>query len=126
MLTEEGRIAPEGITIFPFADAATNTFRVRLELPDGQFALYPGMFVKVAFVVGESRRLLIPTAALVRRSEVTGVYVVNADGSIRFRQVRVGNEFDARTEVLAGLAEGEEVALEPVQAGILVKSTVGR
>lgn len=126
VLTDEGRVVPREITIFPFADPATNTFTVRLELPDGQFALYPGMFVKVAFVVGESRRLLIPTAALVRRSEVTGVYVVNDDQTIRFRQVRAGNQFDARTEVLAGLLEGERVALDPVQAGIFVKSSVGR
>jgi RND family efflux transporter MFP subunit len=126
VLTEEGRVAPRGMTIFPYADPATNTFRVRLELPEGQFALYPGMFVKVAFVVGESQRLLIPTSALARRSEVTGVYVVEDPRTIRFRQVRSGNEFDTRTEILAGLGEGERVAVDPVQAGIFVKSSVGR
>lgn len=126
VLTGEGRVAPREITIFPFADPATNTFTVRLVLPEGRFGLYPGMFVKVAFVVGESQRLLIPTAALVRRSEVTGVYVAVEDRTIRFRQVRAGNEFDTRTEVLAGLRAGERVALDPVQAGIFVKSGVGR
>lgn len=126
VITDEGRVSPSKITVFPFADEATNTLKVRLELPQGQFALYPGMFVKVAFVVGESDRLLIPTAALIHRSEVTAVYVVTADREIRLRQLRVGNQFDDRTEVLAGLSEGELVATDPVAAGIYVKSRAGR
>ena len=122
VLTDEGRVEATRVTIFPFADAASNTFRVRLELPEGQFALYPGMFVKVAFVVGEARRLLVPSSALLRRSEVTGVYIVDAAGDVRMRQVRVGGRFDQRTEVLAGLREGENVAADPVKAGIYLKT----
>jgi RND family efflux transporter MFP subunit len=120
ILTPAGRVKPEKITIFPVADPVSNTFRVRLELPEGQFGLYPGMFVKVAFQVGEAKRLLIPSAALVRRSEVTGVYVA-ADGGIRLRQIRVGASVGNRIEVLAGLTEGELVALDPVRAGIYAK-----
>jgi len=120
VLTGEGPVKPEKITIFPVADPLTNTFRVRLELPEGQFGLYPGMFVKVAFQVGKAERLLIPAAAVVRRSEVTGVYVVVDDG-IRLRQIRVGEIVGERIEVLAGLAEGARVALDPVQAGIYAK-----
>lgn len=126
VITGEGRIAPAGLTIFPIADPATNTFTTRVELPPGQFGLYPGMFVKVAFVVGEARRLLIPTAALLRRSEVTGVYVIGEGGAVRLRQLRIGNEFGDRTEVLSGLADGERVALDPVAAGIFVKTAAAR
>ena len=122
VLTGEGRIEAAAVTIFPFADSASNTFRVRIELPQGQFSLYPGMFVKVAFVVGQSRRLLVPTAALLRRNEVTGVYVVGEDEQVRMRQVRVGGTFDGRTEILAGLGEGERIAADPVDAAIYVKT----
>jgi len=122
VLTEEGRVAADSITIFPFADSASNTFTVRVELPKGQFALYPGMFVKVAFVIGDAERLLIPTRALLRRSEVTGVYVVATDGEVRLRQVRAGTTFGDRTEILAGLDAGERIALDPVRAGIHVNS----
>jgi RND family efflux transporter MFP subunit len=121
VLTDEGRVEAEDVTIFPFAHRASNTFTVRILLPKGQFALYPGMFVKVAFVIGDADRLLVPTSALLRRSEVTGVYVVSSSGQTRLRQVRAGNEFDGRTEVLAGLKEGERIALDPVRAGIYVK-----
>ena len=122
VLSAEGRVEAASVTIFPYAHSASNTFRVRIELPEGQFALYPGMFVKVAFVVGETDRLLVPTAALLRRSEVTGVYVSDESDRIRMRQVRVGREFGDRTEVLAGLREGERVATDPVRAGIYVKA----
>lgn len=122
VLTDSGRVEATDLTIFPYAHAASNTFRVRVDLPQGQFDLYPGMFVKVAFVVGQAQRLLVPTGSLLRRSEVTGVYVVGDDGSVRMRQVRVGGEFGDRTEVLAGLLQGERVAADPVPAGIYVKT----
>lgn len=122
VLTDEGRVVPVSLTIFPFADPGTNTFTARLDLPEGQFGLYPGMFVKVAFVVGEARRLLVPTAALIRRSEVTGAYVIGPDRSVRFRQLRTGNAYGDKTEVLSGLSEGELVAIDPVAAAIYVKS----
>ena len=116
------RISPSKITIFPFADPDTNTFKIRLDLPKGQFGLYPGMFTKVAFILGESQRLLIPATSLVQRSEVKGVYVIQ-DSRIRLRQVRIGNHFGDQIEVLAGLTPGEHIALDPVQALITNKST---
>ncbi len=120
LVTDEGRIEAAKVTLFPVADPVTNTFRVRLDLPEGQFGLYPGMFVKTVFPVGEAERLLIPMGALLQRSEVTGAYVVNGN-SVRLRQVRVGQRFGDRVEILAGLDEGEQVALDPVRAGIVAK-----
>ncbi len=123
VLTESERVRPEKIIIFPIADPMTNTFRVRLEMPEGQFGLFPGMFVKAAFQVGAAERLLIPAVAVVRRSEVTAVYV-SANGGVRLRQVRIGHPFGDQVEVLAGLAEGERVAVNPVQAGIYAKTSM--
>jgi len=122
VLTGEGRVPSSRVTIFPYAHTASNTFTVRVDLPAGQFSLYPGMFVKVAFVVGQAQRLLVPTTALVRRSEVTGVYVVGDEQQVRMRQVRIGGTFDDRTEILAGLSAGETVAEDPVKAGIYLKT----
>jgi multidrug efflux pump subunit AcrA (membrane-fusion protein) len=121
ILTDEGRVEAADITLFPTADPVTNTFRVRLDLPEGQFGLYPGMFVKAAFRVGQNERLLIPAEAILHRSEVTAVYVVTPE-SIRLRQIRTGQSFDSHTEVLSGLKAGESVALDPVRAGIAAKS----
>lgn len=111
------------ITVFPFADPVTHTFTVRAELPRAPSGLYPGMFAKVIFEIGEERRLLIPTEALVYRSEVVGVYVVSDAGTVALRQVRVGRpRLDGTmTEVLAGLKAGEQVAVDPIAAGAYLK-----
>ena len=122
IVTGQGRVQAENLTIFPYAHSASNTFRIRLDLPAGQFDLYPGMFVKVAFIVGESQRLLIPANALIRRSEVTGVYVVDEQDRVRLRQVRVGGTYGDRAEILAGLRPGERIATDPVNAGIYLKA----
>lgn len=109
------------LTISPYADPVAHTFSVRIDLPEGQHGVYPGMFAKAAFVTGEVERLLIPAEAVVHRSEVTGVYVIG-DQQISFRQIRVGSRLaDGQIEVLAGLDTGEKVALEPIRAGVMLK-----
>jgi RND family efflux transporter MFP subunit len=117
---DDERIAADSLTFFPVADPAANTFRVRVYLPDGAATLYPGMFIKVGFVVGESQRLLIPIEAVMRRSELSGVYVIEGEDVV-LRQVRLGRKYGDNIEVLAGLSEGETVATDPVAAGIYLK-----
>lgn len=110
------------VTLFPYADPASHTFTARVELPEGQHGLFPGMWAKTAFTLGEKTALVIPTESIVRRSELTGVYVRSADNKIQLRQLRIGRELDdGMTVVLAGLMEGELVALDPVLAGIQLK-----
>ncbi len=120
----DNRIAAESLTFYPIADPITNTFTVRVNLPDGSEGLFPGMFVKVGFIVGEARRLLVPQSAIVRRSELTAVYVLDSD-LVSLRQVRLGRRYDTRIEILAGLSEGEQIAIDPVQAGIFLKDQQG-
>ena len=110
------RIESTGLTLFPSAEPQTNTFRVRIELPKGVQGLAPGMFVKIGLVTGESDLLLVPRAAVVERSEMRAVYVVAPDGRVSLRQVRLGRARGADIEILAGLAAGESVALDPAAA----------
>ena len=110
------RIEVAAVTIFPEADPATKTFRTRVNLPADAADLHPGMFVKVGFVTGESPRLLVLKSAIIARSEVTAVYVVDADGRVSLRQVRTGSTFGDRQEIVAGLEAGERVALDPIAA----------
>ncbi len=119
----DGGIAKTGrITVFPFADLGSNTFKVRIDLAERVKDLFPGMFVKTGIVTGKKRELTVPKVAVVYRSEVTGVYVVDADGAIRFRQIRVGRVLGDDLVVLAGLTEGEQVALDPIAAGVALKA----
>lgn len=123
-------ILPSKLILYPTADPATSTVRVRLELsqysspPSSDLQqvneqyfneLSPGEFVKVLFKVGEIQRLLIPLSSVVYRSEVTGVFVLKG-GKPALRQIRPGAIFADQLEVLAGLSAGEIIAADPVAA----------
>lgn len=114
-------LAAEQLTVFPYADPASNTFKVRVQLPRAVKGVFPGMSLKVAFTTGTEQRLTVPESAIVHRSEVTAVYVVAPDGRISLRHVRLGNRSDGRAVVLAGLEAGEQVATDPVAAGVALK-----
>jgi RND family efflux transporter MFP subunit len=122
-LPESGRwVEAAAVTVLPAADPRTHTVRLRVDLPAGQAGLVPGMFARVHFATGEASRIGVPASAIVRRGELTAVYVATGDGSFRLRQIRAGEALpDGAVEVLAGLVGGEEIALDPVQAGILVR-----
>jgi RND family efflux transporter MFP subunit len=103
----------------PLADARTHSTQVRVYLPENEEGVYPGMFVRAHFVVGKADKLVIPASAVLHRSEVVAVYVVDAKGGVRLRQVRLGEATaDGGVEVLAGLNPGEQVALDPIKAGM--------
>ena len=107
------------VTVVPAADPRTHTSRVRLELPEDLRGAYPGVFARAHFVIGRAPRLLVPREAVLRRSEVTAVYVLGEQGHPQLRQIRLGTAGDEHSiEVLAGLRPGERVALEPVKAGM--------
>jgi RND family efflux transporter MFP subunit len=107
------------VTVLPSADPRTHATQVRVELPADVQGVYPGIFARTHFVVGSAPRLMVPRAAIVRRSELTAVYVVDAAGRPSLRQVRLGAAADPwAIEVLAGVKPGERVALDPMRAAI--------
>jgi RND family efflux transporter MFP subunit len=116
------RITATAVVVLPAADPKSLTTKVRLELPGEQRELSPGMFARVRFVVGRTKKLVVPAQAVIRRSEVTAVYVIDDQGDPHLRQVRTGEGAgDDWIEILAGVNPGEQVALDPVKAGIVRK-----
>lgn len=110
------------LTVFPFADQASNTFKVRVDLPRGAAGLFPGMYVKTAFALGDKRVLAVPEKAVAYRGEVTGVYVISKEGRVGFRHIRPGQRLAGeRIAILAGIEEGEKVAIDPIEAGAMLK-----
>ena len=79
--------------------------------------LRPACSSRSGFVVGEAERLLVPRIGG-RRSAArcAASTCVDADGRVALRQVRLGHARGDRVEVLAGLAAGERVALDPAAA----------
>lgn len=114
-------VAPTARSAVPSADPVSQTTEWRLELPTKESAdLVPGQQVRVRFAqaqTGMVPKLLLPREALVRRGELTAVYVATPSG-FTLRAVRLGADQGADgIEVLAGLSAGDAVALDPIRAG---------
>lgn len=108
------------VQALPTVDAATHTVLLRIALPAGIEGVAPGMFARVWLPetggAQAATRLFVPRAAVVRRAEVNGVYVVDAKGAALLRYVRLGRTVGDEVEVLAGVAAGERVAIDPQAA----------
>ena len=117
---EAAALKPAALQWLPAADPNTHTRELRLALPAGLPGVRPGQFAKVELPADgagvSGQRLYVPVAAVVRRAELTAVYVVGQDGKPLLRQVRLGPEAGERVEVLAGVNAGERVALNPQAA----------
>jgi RND family efflux transporter MFP subunit len=110
------------VEVFPSADPRTHTVLARVYLPENLPGVIPGMFARAHFVTGSAKKLLVPAAAVLRRGEVTAVYVIDEKNAAQLRQVRLSEPLAGGFhEVLAGLAAGEKVALDPVKAGIVAR-----
>jgi RND family efflux transporter MFP subunit len=137
VLVGDRRYASDRVVVFPAATAQSSTVRVRVDLPERAAGAYPGLYAKVGFEPSQPASpaptaaagagadagadaprgpISIPASAVVERSEVTAVYVVDSDGRLYFRQVRLGRRYGDTVEVLAGLRPGERVAQDPIAA----------
>lgn len=112
------QVTPARLQVLPTIDAATHTAQVRVDLPSSVKGVTPGVFARVWLPLqgGETSRLFVPDGAIVRRAEMTGVYVIDANGRPVLRQVRLGRADNGRVEVLSGVAPGERVARDPQAA----------
>jgi RND family efflux transporter MFP subunit len=121
--TPQGKLIPiTNKTVFPYAERSSHTFRVRLDLSGEDLSLFPGMFVKAGFTVGRQQVLAVPTDSIVRRSEMTAVYVRSSEGNISLRAIRMGRQLNnGNTIILAGLQQGEAVFVDPMAAGARLK-----
>lgn len=110
------------VQVLPMVDAGTHTVQIRAELPAGFAGAAPGLFARLWLpgtqgIDGTAGpRLMVPAKAVLRRAELSAVYVVDAKGRPLLRQVRVGRSEGDSIEILSGLTAGENVALDPQAA----------
>jgi len=105
---------------FSFADRQvdprTGTIRVAILFPNPENMLRPGQFAKVrALVSMEKNALLVPQRAV---GELQGNYqvaVVDADNTVKIRNVKVGERFGELWVISEGLKPGERVVAEGTQ-----------
>jgi RND family efflux transporter MFP subunit len=91
-------------------DSDARAFLVKIDLPEA--AVRAGMFGRARLPGAARSALVVPEAAVVRRGQVTSLFVVE-EGRAHLRLVRTGVSTSAGTEVLAGVSEGEWVVTPP-------------
>lgn len=106
--TYEGKI----VQVTSVVDPVTRAAAARIELPNPDGALKPGMFARVFLHDGAASGVEIPTSALIARRDQFFVFVKQKDGSFMQREVRVGDQHGEHATVTAGIAIGEEVVTE--------------
>lgn len=115
-LADGRQINADNVTVFPAADASTHAVGIRVQLPSLDAPPQPGLTAKVAFPAVKGTAFpRVPTRTLVRRGEVTAVYVLS-DGRPSLRQVRLGDVAGDQVNVISGLKPGDRVATDPIAA----------
>ena len=100
-----GRVA----AILPATQADSRTLTVRIELTNRGLRLRPGMFGRVDLGGDSGSALTVPSEAVIRTGTRVLAMVVQPGGGYHPVEIRIGRESGGRTEVLAGLTEGQEV-----------------
>lgn len=102
--------------IFPTSDPLRHTTRVELALPDASHAA-PGNYAEVwipASQTSMTKRLLIPSSAVIKRGGIPSIFVVNRDNRVELRLARLGELLPSGDRViLYGVKENERVVDKP-------------
>jgi len=93
-------------------DVATRTLTVRAEIDNADRELRPGMLLTTRLPLDPAERLAVPEGALVATADQHFVFVVDADGTARRQEIRIGRRQPGIVEVLDGLSEGDRVVEE--------------
>ncbi|HQI81548.1 MAG TPA: efflux RND transporter periplasmic adaptor subunit [Deltaproteobacteria bacterium] len=102
--------------VLPDIDPATRTFRVKIDTREKD--LRTGLFVRVLVPVGSRDILAVPAAAVVRKGQLSGVYVVTDKGVVTYRLIKEGPATPAGIEVLSGLKPGDRVITSGMERAV--------
>jgi hypothetical protein len=120
VIAGERRLAARVLRVQPSVDSSARTGLVKLQLDE---PLRAGTSVKVAIPIGTRDVVTVPQSVLVRRGQLTSVFVVGTDRVARMRLITLGATDGGQAEVLSGLAAGEQIVAAParVRDGMVVR-----
>ena len=111
--------------IVPAIDSNSMTYLVKILLP-ASLNVKSGMYGDAAFALGINKETTIPSTAVVRWGDVTGVYVIR-NNVAKLSFVTLGEEKGSKVQVLSGLNTGDVIVASDtahVQDGDRVKGGV--
>jgi len=95
--------------VYPHLNEKTRTMRVRLEFPNPDLKLKPGMYSNIEIQVPLGATLAVPKSAVLRTGKRDLVFVDLGSGQMQLRQVEIGATASGYYEILKGLKPGERV-----------------
>jgi Cu(I)/Ag(I) efflux system membrane fusion protein len=95
--------------INPFLDEAKRTAKVRIDIPNPDFKLRPGMYVNAELAMDMGEALTVPVSAIMPTGERNVVFIDKGEGKLEPRIVQLGAKYGDIYEVQSGLQEGERV-----------------
>jgi Cu(I)/Ag(I) efflux system membrane fusion protein len=95
--------------IDPFLDATKRTAKVRIDIPNPDFKLRPGMYVNAELEMEMGAALTIPISAVMPTGTRSVVFVDRGEGKLEPRIVQLGAKYGDIYEVKSGLEENERV-----------------
>ena len=101
----EGQIA----VINPFLEQVKRTAKVRIDIPNPDFKLRPGMYANVELGMDMGEGLTVPASAVMPTGSREIAFVDKGGGKLEPRVVELGEQIGDHYEVKSGLAEGERV-----------------
>jgi len=93
------------------ANPGSRTYDVEAHIDNTAGRLRSGMFARVNLPVGHREAVLVPSAAVIERGQLTGVWIVDDQNLAHLRWVRLGHAYGDRHEVLSGMTGDETVVL---------------
>jgi membrane fusion protein, heavy metal efflux system len=118
-----GRVFSGEITyIGDEVDRTTRAIRTRIEVPNPEHLLKPGMFARATIAAGTSRRVLVaPESAIYQIDDHSVVFVAAGNQGFEVRSVQLGSRGNGTVEILSGVSEGELVV---EKGGLALKSLI--
>ncbi|MBA4264978.1 MAG: efflux transporter periplasmic adaptor subunit [Comamonadaceae bacterium] len=108
----EGRLLFSDLTV----DATTGQITLRAEVPNPGGTLLPGLYVRVRLEQATAgNAVTLPQQAVTRTAQGDSVSVVDAEGKISRRSVKVGGQQNGQWVVREGLEAGEQVMVDGFQ-----------
>ena len=95
--------------INPFLEEAKRTAKVRIDIPNPDFKLRPGMYVNTELAMNMGEGLTIPVSAVMPTGTRNVVFINRGEGKLEPRIVQIGSKYGESYEVQNGLHEGEQV-----------------
>jgi len=96
--------------IVPEAESGSRTFQVKVTGPCPP-GIYSGMFGRIIIPLETQQVLVVPAAAIVRVGQLEMIDVIGSQSDLQRRALQLGRRIGDDFEVLSGLREGEQVAL---------------